>query len=729
MLKSHIAALFCILGSTAFSQPITITEARALSEGIEVTVSGTVTNGGELGIIRYFQDQTGGIAAYGPDVESIERGDSITLTGILTVYNGLLEITPITTFINHGLASAEIVPQTITAVEINEETESELVRLEQATFAEGGSSFVGNTAYNFTTSLGGGTIYVRNDHPLIGSLIPNGPVDLSGLTSQFSFTGFGGYQLILRDADDIFNPNPINITSPIAMENQSTDGFTLHWTTDMAATSEAYLTDDIVGNGLEEVHLFLDENSTEHSLDFSGLNPGEVYFVHVFSVADQDTAFSNVAAFATVSPTGSMKVYFNNSVNVDVANPTTNEAIQTNLKDTLVSFINRARSTLDLAIYNTNNSEIVSAVNDAYDRGVAVRYIAEGQNANSGLGSLIDDIPILIRSNSDGSGMHNKFVVVDYEDSDSSYVLTGSVNFTNNNLFTDANNLVVIQDKALAKAYRIEFNEMWGGDDLNADLGNSRFGELKVNNTPQKFIIDGKAVELYFSPSDNTTTAIAEAIETTEYDLEFALLLITNNILADAIVDAANLFVQPRGLLEDVNGTGSDFPYLLDEGINVIEHDGFGQLHHKYAIIDHSQPDADPIVITGSHNWTSSAESVNDENTLIIHDASIANQFYQEFTARYNEIVLSTNQRVPSKLLLFPNPATEEVTLEFDGGGTEAVISIFSLDGKVISQKNINSVNGANTLVLDVSNLPAGLYFLQYNEGTRSGVQRLAISE
>ncbi|MFT6998349.1 MAG: hypothetical protein ACJAQ4_002110, partial [Cryomorphaceae bacterium] len=32
-------------------------------------------------------------------------------------------------------------------------------------------------------------------------------------------------------------------------------------------------------------------------------------------------------------------------------------------------------------------------------------------------------------------------------------------------------------------------------------------------------------------------------------------------------------------------------------------------------------------------------------------------------------------------------------------------------------------------LVLDVSNLPAGLYLLQYNEGNRSGVQRLAISK
>ncbi|HKK39348.1 MAG TPA: phospholipase D-like domain-containing protein, partial [Cryomorphaceae bacterium] len=297
------------------------------------------------------------------------------------------------------------------------------------------------------------------------------------------------------------------------------------------------------------------------------------------------------------------------------------------------------------------------------------------------------------------------------------------------NLFNDPNNLIIIKDQSLARAYTIEFEEMWGSSGAQPDAVNSRFGELKMRNTPEKFIIGGRDVELYFSPSDNTTTAIVEAIETTEYDLDFALLLITNNIIADAIVDAANLFVQPRGILEDVNGTGSDFQYLLDEGINVIEHEGFGQLHHKYGIIDHSQPDSDPIVITGSHNWTSSAESVNDENTLIIHDATIANLFYQEFTARYNEATLSTAEQAQAEIKLYPNPATDWVTLEFEGAGDAATISVYTLEGKVVQQLNLQSFKGANGLTLDVSSLPVGFYLLEYKEGNRKGVQKLSISK
>src|SRR5690606_17686738 len=187
------------------------------------------------------------------------------------------------------------------------------------------------------------------------------------------------------------------------------------------------------------------------------------------------------------------------------------------------------------------------------------------------------------------------------------------------------------------RAYTLEFNEMGGSDLPEPNQANSRFGELKINNTPEKFLIGGKAVELYFSPSDNTTGAIENDIETSYYDLDFALLTFTNNTLADAVADKVSLILTPRGIVETPGGSGSDFDFLLDAGVVMLSHEGIpGQLHHKYAIINQSQPVADPIVITGSHNWSASAETENDENTLVIHDATVANLFYQEFMALYN---------------------------------------------------------------------------------------------
>ncbi len=731
MSKSFLTACLVVLHICALSQTISIADARLLPEDTEVTVSGTVTNGSELGIIRYFQDETAGIAAYGSQVNGIQRGDSITVTGILTEYNGLLELSPISSITNHGAATIEIEPATIDISELNENSEGELVTINQVSFTQAGSNFVGNTSYNFVSAGGDASIYVRTGHPLVGQIIPTGSINLTGLVSQFTFTGFGGYQLILRDGNDVSNPNPISIISAIEQSQQTSTGFHLSWDTDVESSTEAFYTNDITGNGLEENHIIGDgDNTDQHILEFENLTPGEVYFIKVFSVLEEDTAFSNTAAYATVSPFGNMEVYFNNSVNTAEATPESNVAIQTNLKDTIISYIDRANSTLDLAIYNTNNTEIVAALNEAYDRGVQIRYIAEGDNANSALSSLISDIPIFLRQNSEGSGMHNKFIVVDYEDNDSSYVLTGSTNFTNNNLSTDPNNLVIIQDKALAKSYRIEFNEMWGSNTMTPDPINSKFGEFKRNNTPEKFIIDGKNVELYFSPGNATNPAIAEALNSADASIDFALLLLTENSLADIIIEKSqNPFITVNGIINDINTTGSDFDEMVDEGVNVLEHSSLTSLHHKYGIVDHADFNSDPLVITGSHNWTASADDVNDENTLIIHDATIANLFYQEFTARYNEATLSTDEQAQAEIKLYPNPATDWVNLEFEGLGDAATITVYSLEGKLIQQLNIRSYKGANGLTLDVSSLPVGFYLLEYKEGNRKGVQKLSISK
>ena len=56
--------------------------------------------------------------------------------------------------------------------------------------------------------------------------------------------------------------------------------------------------------------------------------------------------------------------------------------------------------------------------------------------------------------------------------------------------------------------------------------------------------------------------------------------------------------------------------------------------HHKYLISDPENGDSDPTVLTGSHNWSNAGEQRNDENTVVVHDLNIANQFHQEFAAR-----------------------------------------------------------------------------------------------
>jgi phosphatidylserine/phosphatidylglycerophosphate/cardiolipin synthase-like enzyme len=52
-------------------------------------------------------------------------------------------------------------------------------------------------------------------------------------------------------------------------------------------------------------------------------------------------------------------------------------------------------------------------------------------------------------------------------------------------------------------------------------------------------------------------------------------------------------------------------------------------VHHKFAVIDVNG--GDPTVILGSYNWTDSGAYDNDENTLIVHDAALAQAYYAEW--------------------------------------------------------------------------------------------------
>jgi hypothetical protein len=720
---SFFISLLCLQGLAQEN----IADARNnFNLGDVVTVTGIVTNDEALGSIRYIQDESGGIAIYpGFNWNSLpftpQIGDNITVTGELTEFASLLEVGPsISSLVLNSSNNPLPQPFDLSPDEWEETYEGILTRVENAVFSDGGAIFSSST-YNFTANGEIGVIYVRSGSPLIGELIPVGEVDITGILSQFSFNDPDvGYQLLPRTMDDFFSENAVNFASGVSQTNLSTTGFTLSWTTDVGSTTEIeYGTTPDYGQSLT-----LDENVVDHVINLEGLDPGTPYFCRVYSVIAEDTA-SATGTFSTVSlSSGEIEVYFNRSVDNSFSTGVDAISLFNATDDTIISHIDDAMYTIDMAAYNINSGTIVQALNNALDRGVTIRYIAEGQNANLALVNLDPSIPVLERENASSSGMHNKFIVIDRENVDSAVVITGSTNFTSNNLFDDPNNLLIVQDQALARAFTIEFEEMWGSTGPLPDPILSRFGELKTNNTPQKFIIGGKNVELYFSPSDNTTNAITEAISTADFDLEFALLLITNNQLSEAIVEEANIFLQPRGIVEDENISGSDYEFLLDEGIDIHVHSGFGQLHHKYAIIDHSEPNSDPIVVTGSHNWSASAESVNDENTLIIHDATIANLFYQEFMARYNEATLNTEERNAIEFKLFPNPAIDEAHLVYSSPNEPVELRVFSLTGQQLIQQMLPA-SGQGMVTLQLSELSAGIYLLRLDNGKTISTTRL----
>jgi phosphatidylserine/phosphatidylglycerophosphate/cardiolipin synthase-like enzyme len=627
-----------------FSQA-NIAAARAMPIGSTVTVRGVVTNGSELGNdIRYLQDATAGIAAYKSNAFSIiSRGDSIVVTGVLKEWNFLLEIDPVTSF--EAIAPKPVpAPIVITPGALNEQYEARLVKMIDVTFASGGGIFGPNMNYN--VSADGVTCQVRinTNSNLVGQIIPVSPVTIIGLCSQYSFTNPAtGYQLLLRDKNDIISTSTISFTTPLTVSNITTTSFSLSWNTNITGTAELFY-----GHtpSLELGHLSVAGTGTAHSLDVTGLNPSDLVYVSAFSVAGADTAFSGVKPYITQSvSSGVIKTYFSRPVDTTVATGTKAIWIYRAVDDTCIAYINRAKYSIDVAIYNFNFegiANIAGALNAAYTRGVTVRLVSDGGTNNSALAVLNPAIGKILRPVTTGI-MHDKFMVIDGNSTNPNdpIVWTGSCNWTDQNVNTDANNILFIQDASLAKVYQIEFNEMFGSTGPAPNPSMAKFGLAKADNTPHELIIGGNRVEVYFSPSDGVNTQLVSHINTANHDLEVGTMLITRTLISNAII-ARSIAGVPSKVIISNRGT-SDATVIADLGAalgnNFKEYHEQGMLHSKAMIVDQSNTGSDPFVWTGSHNWSEAANVSNDENTIVIHQAEISNLFYQEFKYRFDKAI------------------------------------------------------------------------------------------
>lgn len=712
MKKTLILALAFLGVSTLVNAQNTILEARGMAEGTVVTVKGIVTNGSELGVIRYFQDNTAGIAAYGSMVSPVNRGDSVTITGTLKIYNQLLELDPVTNVTVRSSGNPIPAPIVLTPAQISEPYEARLVKVNNVIFADAGGLFTGNKKYQFSSNGEIGFIYVKTSQTdIVGQPIPNGPASITAECSQFDYSSpTAGYQLLPRTISDIEISSSIFLTDVLTNTNFTQTELDFTWTTNIAGTTEMYygLSSDLVSTNL----ISGTGGSTTHEISIAGVSAGQIIWVQAFSVSGTDTAFSGVTPFATISnSSGDIKVYFNTAVDNSYSSGVDAIYLPSAIDDTLISYINRARYTIDFTMYNFNNqgiSNVSDALKAAATRGVTVRVIGCGTTANLGIDELVDsNVNLLIGpSGSERTGiMHNKFILFDTESADPNepLVWTGSTNLTDGQVNLDANNVIILQDQSLARTYKIEFEEMWGSTGSTPDAGKARFGFNKKNNTPHELMVAGKRVECYFSPTDGVNSRIVQTINTTDNDLSIATMLITRTEMADAIAAqktagaAVNVITNTEGnnstVVNSILTAALGTHYTFDDVSS-------GILHHKYMIVDQDAPASDPILFTGSHNWSAAADNDNDENTLIVHDATIANIYYQNFVQRFVE-----NDGVLLELTGPPTAVNDSAKTGMDQVATVEVLANDIKQAPVTISIEVQSVNGNAYIPFSNSNV------------------------
>ena len=297
----------------------------------------------------------------------------------------------------------------------------------------------------------------------------------------------------------------------------------------------------------------------------------------------------------------------------------------------LVNNINRSKSTIDIAIYGYSNiPKITTALKNAKDRGVKIRYIYDSafpaENNIYQDNQIIKNLAYRIQTDTDNKIMHNKFLIFDNET-----VFTGSMNISPTGLSGyDENNTIIIKSKEIAQVYTAEFEQMLRGD-------------FHQNITPQKdkpkYVIGKSKIEIYFSPQDKTSIRIIELIDNANEYIYIPAYLITHKGITQALINAHKRGIDIKIIL-DANNCAmkkSTHKQLRGAGIQVKIENYAGKLHSKTMIIDNK------YLVIGSMNFSNSGENKNDENTLIIEN--------QDFAKNYRNFFLYLWKVIPDKYL------------------------------------------------------------------------------
>ena len=130
-------------------------------------------------------------------------------------------------------------------------------------------------------------------------------------------------------------------------------------------------------------------------------------------------------------------------------------------------------------------------------------------------------------------------------------------------------------------------------------------------------------IQVYFSPGDSPTAEIIKTLDKAEQTVHVQAYSFTSAPIAAALKNAHDRGVEVKVILDKSQQSEkyTSATYLTRAGIPVWIDRKHAIQHNKVMIVDGR------IVITGSFNFTKSAEDRNAENLLIINDPLIARKY------------------------------------------------------------------------------------------------------
>ena len=185
--------------------------------------------------------------------------------------------------------------------------------------------------------------------------------------------------------------------------------------------------------------------------------------------------------------------------------------------------------------------------------------------------------------------------------------------------------------------------------------------------------------EVHFSLSDNPQKEIIKNINQAEAFINIAMYIFTDREIALPLAKARERGVKVRLYLDQdqVDYQYSQSRFLVQKGIKTRISTNNYIMHNKFAIIDSR------ILLTGSYNWTFSANNRNDENLMIIDDPETIEIFQNQFEKLWlNKYSLERTRQLYkiAKVDFLPtSPKPEVRTININTASQEELIKILKI--------------------------------------------------
>jgi len=198
--------------------------------------------------------------------------------------------------------------------------------------------------------------------------------------------------------------------------------------------------------------------------------------------------------------------------------------------------------------------------------------------------------------------------------------------------------------------------------------------------------------EVYFSLSDNPQKEIIKNINQAQAFINIAMYIFTDREIAIPLVKARERGVKVRLYLDQdqVDYQYSQSRFLVQKGIKTRISTNNYIMHNKFAIIDNR------LLLTGSYNWTFSANNRNDENLMVIDDPEIIeifqNQFVNLWTNKYSLERTRQLYKIAKVYFLPTSPASakpEDKIININSASPEELTSILQIS-EPLAQKIIS---------------------------------------